>query len=393
VAPGTSAPYPQNLTPKASPLRPHCPAKDRLRLWIPHGALSTPPVDAGVDTSLGEELIQRIRTVKSFAWAGSTLEAYGTGLLTYMVFCDEQNVPESERAPTSPKLLQAFIATLAGAYAGSTVINFVCGIRAWHILHGIPWAINKEETDALIKGARALAPASSKKAPRPPLTLDMISKIRDHLNLTKPIDAAVFACLTTSFWGAARLGETTVTKRDAYNPATHASRGGVVLETDRSSGRVITKFKLPRTKTEKDGEFISWMPQEGPADPEAAWVNHLKVNSGAPSDAHLFAYKHGSEWRPLSRREFSKSINAALKAAGLPPMQGHSIRIGAALEYLLRGVSFETLKVKGRWKSDAYRVYLRDHAQILAPHMQALPEQHQAFVRHSTGTTLVPDTA
>ena len=35
------------------------------------------------------------------------------------------------------------------------------------------------------------------------------------------------------------------------------------------------------------------------------------------------------------------------KAAGLEPLQGHGIRIGATLEYLLWGVSFEVMKAKG----------------------------------------------
>jgi hypothetical protein len=51
----------------------------------------------------------------------------------------------------------------------------------------------------------------------------------------------------------------------------------------------------------------------------------------------------------------------------MPIKHGHSIRIGATLEYLLRGVPFEAMKSIGRWSSDSFSKYLRKHAQILRP--------------------------
>ena len=61
-------------------------------------------------------------------------------------------------------------------------------------------------------------------------------------------------------------------------------------------------------------------------------------------------------------------------------MHGHGIRIGATLEYLLRGIPFDVMKVKGRWVSNAFQLYLRKHNQILAPYMQSmLPEMALEF--------------
>jgi len=50
---------------------------------------------------------------------------------------------------------------------------------------------------------------------------------------------------------------------------------------------------------------------------------------------------------------------------------------------LLRGVPFDVVKAIGRWASDAFRLYLRKHAQILAPYMQAVPSLHEHFIRYS----------
>lgn len=62
-------------------------------------------------------------------------------------------------------------------------------------------------------------------------------------------------------------------------------------------------------------------------------------------------------------------------------MQGHGIRIGATLEYLLRGVPFDAVKVIRRWKSDAFLLYLRKHAEIMAPYMQ--PELHRELMNYT----------
>ncbi len=120
------------------------------------------------------------------------------------------------------------------------------------------------------------------------------------------------------------------------------------------------------------------------------------MNSPHPDKA-LFAFRHRSGQRSLTKSAFISRIQKAAAAAGLPRIHGHSIRIGATLEYLLRGVPFDVVKVKGRWRSDAFIGYLRKHAQVLAPYMQAQPALHTTFqqlispttnqVRHLTPTT------
>ncbi|KAF8126029.1 hypothetical protein EV363DRAFT_1125441, partial [Boletus edulis] len=175
------------------------------------------------------------------AWAPSTLESYGSGLLIYHTFCDLKAIPEEQRAPTSSDILAAFISSLAGTYAGSTVVNYVNGVHAWHTIHRLPWKLRSDETDALLKAAKLLAPPSSKRPPREPYTIDIIVKIRSHLNLQDPLDAAVFACLTTTFFATARTGEFTTPSQHTFDPATHITRAHVSHQRDRH-GLEVTNF-------------------------------------------------------------------------------------------------------------------------------------------------------
>ena len=319
------------------------------------------------------------------SWDDSTRSTYGAGLLIFHVFCDRRDTPEADRAPASPDLIKIFIATIAGAYSAKTISNYVSGIRAWHKLHGLAWGLEGSDFETLIRAAQKKAPPSSKRSQRQPITPSYIEKIRAQLDLTTPRHAAAYACLTTAFYTAARLGEFTVPNLKDFNPARHAKPADVRDEIDRNGNR-ITVFTLPRTKTKIEGEDVFWAAQEGPTDPKAAWENHLAVNAPPPG-SHIFAYRHADTHRPLTKPEFMKIMRSAALQAALQPFQGHSIRIGATLEYMLRGLSFEAMKAKGRWSSDSFHTYLTQHAQILAPYIQSHPRLHESFLRSTIPST------
>ncbi|KDQ52909.1 hypothetical protein JAAARDRAFT_137970 [Jaapia argillacea MUCL 33604] len=376
----TPTPYSSGLTPAVSHLRPHCLARHRLRLWKPlHPRTSLD--SQGRPLGLSPADLERIEDVITHAWAESTRELYGSGLLVFHVFCDNKSIPEDQRAPASSLLTSSFVSTIAGAYAGRTISKYLYGVRAWHILHGLEWSLNEPEMEALLKAASTLAPTSSKRKKRQPYTIAFISSLRDHLIPDNPLDAAVYACLTTTFYTAARVGEFTVRRLDAFDPTIHVKPSDKRQDQDRN-GLTTTTFHLPRTKSSLDGEDVYWARQDGPTDPEAAWAKHQEVNQ-PPADGHLFAYRFKEGYRPMTKTKFLERLRAAAREAGLEPLQGHGIRIGSTLEYLLRGLPFDVVKAKGRWASDAFTLYLRKHAQIMAPYMQATPLIHDAFVRYT----------
>ena len=118
-------------------------------------------------------------------------------------------------------MMSAFIAHLVGAYASSTVVNYVSMVQAWHAIHGLEWRINKREADLLYKAAWNLAPPTAKRPAREPYTLGTIASIRAQLDLMSPLHAAVFACLTTTFFAAACTGEFTIPNLKAFDSARH----------------------------------------------------------------------------------------------------------------------------------------------------------------------------
>ncbi|EGO01831.1 hypothetical protein SERLA73DRAFT_120479 [Serpula lacrymans var. lacrymans S7.3] len=247
----------------------------------------------GLPTNLTPEDFAQIQDILSNAWASATRDTYGTGLLAFHIFCDKKAIPEVQRALASQVLLAAFVATIAGAYATSTICNYLARVRIWHILHGMVWNPDERETEA--KQTQPQHPT-----PRE-FTLPNLCSL-------------------------------------SFSPITHVTPAHVSSSKDRNNLR----------------EDVLWTHQEGPTDPEAALLNHFRVNNPLPNTP-LFAYAHKHSHKALTKAKF--------------------------LQYLLRGLPFDVVKVHSHWSSDAFTLYLHKHSQILALYIQAAPVVHNQFVR------------
>ena len=373
-------PYHLDLAPSPSPLRPHCPTKDHLRLWCPApNPLSIAPPIAS------EENLDRILQVLNASWQDSTKATYGAGLLVFHIFCDQQNIPEPMHCPTPAQLVLAFLSCCVGAYAGATLSNYATGLRAWHTLHGQPWLVDPDTLKQCLEGATKLAPPSSKRPLCAPFTTDIIASLKQMLSLNQPLDAAIFTCMAVCFWCIARLGEFTVMNLKAFNPAKHIMRSAVSSISD-CHGLEVIRFDLPWTKMTPStgcGKSVQCAKQEGPSDPITALHNHFHVNP-APPDSHLFAwrFKDGS-FHPLTRKQFLSHLSELTTCLGLANIKGHSLCIGGTLEYLLRGIPFEVVQSQGCWAGKAFSLYLCKHAMILAPYLQAELPGNKPFTRYA----------
>ncbi|KZP10956.1 hypothetical protein FIBSPDRAFT_757416 [Athelia psychrophila] len=365
---GTSRPrpYAPNLVPLVSVSRPHCLAWDRLQLWLPQAKQL--PGCAGISN----DDLDRILAVIAASYAEGTRETYGSGLLIYHVFCDQRQIPELERCPVCPALMLTFIANCAGAYSGKTLATYVFAVRAWHTIHGQVWATNDAEMKAALTGAAKLAPPKSKKPKRAPWTITLLQSVCAALNPSNPLHVAVKSAATAIFFSAARTGEFLQKTLTSFDPKLHVKPSNLSKKVDRD-GNTVTSVHLPVTKVAPDGEDVAWGPQQIPGiDPDTLLAEHMRINKPAPNGP-LFAWRHTKGPRALTKAEFMKCINDTTNTLGLDHMQGHSLQIGATLEYLLRGLSFETVKAIGCWSSDAFILYLRQHAVILAPYLQGTP--------------------
>ena len=85
----------------------------------------------------------------------------------------------------------------------------------------------------------------------------------------------------------------------------------------------------------------------------------LKMRSSSDLADPLLVDSHGNV---LRRAYFVSTMKLLISLLGLSPIDfsGHSLRAGAATSGANQGLDSWEIKMLGRWRSDAYNVYLRD---------------------------------
>lgn len=291
-----------------------------------------------------------------------TRSNYGAGLLRYTQFCDSIFIPEAERMPAAEALLSQFTAAFAGTTSAKTLNNWLAGLQFWHVINGAQWQ-GAQLLHHTRRGFSKMVPSSSRRAKRPPVTIDALCILFDNLDLTLPFDAAVSAVALIAFWCCCRLGELVIPSINVFDPSKHVSRSVTPI----SSFEVMDKhnsqaavFHIPWTKTTMErGADISLTSREHRTCPLRALEQHLLTNSGIPEGAPLFAYLTDSGWSPMTRPAFLARCNEIWMSQGFPNMPGHAFRIGGATELLLQGVHPDVVSTQGRWSSDAFLEYWR----------------------------------
>lgn len=325
-----------------------------------HGQYQLIP-DSSSFPTLSNNNALAIQGVITQGLAAGTQSNYQSAVNNFLRFCETNGVPEYARFATHEPILCAFVASLATSHSGSSASNIVAGLRTWHTLHNKTWQ-GSTRLQVVIRGVAALAPSSSRRDPRAPVTLEMLRFLHSVLNLNDPLDAAIFAAAVVAFWGQCRLGELLGTSRQHHRPSSFPSRSDL---NDPFSAQGSRELHLPRTKTRQHtGDKAILLRQSAPVDPIDALANHFRVNHAVPSNHHLFAFsmhsRQGPVIRCLTKEVFINRCNDVWVRAGFPRITGHCFRIGGTTELLLKGLAPDLVRSMGRWSSDAHLRYWRD---------------------------------
>ena len=173
----------------------------------------------------------------------------------------------------------------------------------------------------------------------------------------------IWAACCVGFFGFLRCGEFLVSDGCDFDPNTHLSLADISFDTSGESWSFVLSIKASKTDQFRKGALVALGATNLDLCPVAALLDYLAIRGPAPG--MLFCLEDG---RPLKRKAFTASIQQALSISGLDGTQfnGHSFRIGAATTASAVGLSDSTIKVLGRWSSDAFQGYIRPSPQDLA---------------------------
>ncbi|KAJ6620377.1 hypothetical protein B0H10DRAFT_2216152 [Mycena sp. CBHHK59/15] len=314
------------------------------------------------------EAFQKFLEVMLLGLDESTRSNYGAGLLRFTQFCDALGIHEEARMPASENLLAIFGSDAAGYSSDGTLNNWLAGLKIWHDINGAQWNGDSAQMKRIKAGVKKLVPKTSKRAKRPPVTIEHMYMLYSTLDLTNCRDAAVWAVACVAFWGCCRLGELLPTNQVSFHPSHHVTRGEeVMLELNDDGKAHSTGFHIPWSKvTKEEGADICVSEPEPGISTQYAMRQHLHANKNVPLHASLFAYETDTGGHHnLTKTEYLARVNGIWKAGGMLTVNGHSARIGGATELLLRGVNPDVVAQQGRWSSHSFLLYWRKIQTIL----------------------------
>lgn len=267
---------------------------------------------------------------------------YQNYLSQFQLFARHYNFPIF---PTSPRAVVAFAAYLyEKGYAPSTIASHFSAISYYHKLSGLIDPADSFIVRKLLQGARKLSPAADS---RLPITKDILIRLIDSVTFVTHLpyhQALLAAMFSLAFYAFLRVGEITGSTSNVllFNQITITSNVIYIRFTHfkHHCGTPVTIIVNPASK---------------PC-PVALLHRYLTLRGSSPGPLFILP---GQNY--LSRRYFTSMLHVALTYLGLNTAlyKSHSFRIGAATHAALLGLSDPEIQALGRWKSGAFKKYIR----------------------------------
>lgn len=304
--------------------------------------------------------------------AASTRKAYDAAKKRYRGFCAIKGV---QPPPASEPHLCQFASHLANEHlCHSTIKCYLSAVRHLHIAEGVgdPCISSMTCLEQVLKGIKmvqARSPPPSKPK-RLPITPDLLRKMKQSWQGgDRQNSSMLWAASTLCFFGFFRAGEITLTTESSFEDGAHLTFDDISVDSLVDPQVLTVKLKASKTDPFRVGIDICVGKTNDSLCPVAAGLAYMAMRGQGPGP--LFKFKDG---KPLTRARLVTEVRRALSTAGVDcrSYSGHSFRSGAATTAAKQGVGDATIKMLGRWKSNAYQLYVKTPRSQLAAISQRL---------------------
>ncbi|SGZ32130.1 BQ5605_C043g12088 [Microbotryum silenes-dioicae] len=295
--------------------------------------------------------------------AGRTAESnemYAMCILRYLQYCDDELVDRRDRFPAHPDVVRRFLTRIAlsgngvGAYSVSHFRRFRTAVEFWHTTHGLRMNYDPKMWTMQLAAAAATAPAPNQSDWRrlwttsgawPRGSISAVRSIRPCLLQRVRLGEFTADLADEEFIVERHLAVANARRIDA------TSEAPLRYELDLPFDKVRRRVGCTLVVSARDG---------GPFCPVGGIDNHFRLNNPPPRRLFSYRAREGGH-RQLTSSAFSRRIKHILEASGRAPLNNHSFRCGGATFYLREGVHTDHIRNLGRWSSNAFDRYWRQH--------------------------------
>ena len=234
--------------------------------------------------------------------------------------------------------------------APSSISLHLSALAYVHKLQGMPDPTDSFIVKKMISGVHKLR---AKPDTRLPITPDILRRMLDKLQFigaSKYTLRLLTAMFLLAFFAFLRVGEITVRSQ---KDTTYVIQLGDVVITE--SGIVLSMSNFKHNTTKRVVR-LAISPQTGPLCPVSAMYKYMSLRG--TSSGPLFCFP---DRRPVSRSFFVTHLHKAIHTIGMDTtaFKSHSFRMGAATYAASKGVCEDKIKLMGRWRSSAFKKYIR----------------------------------
>eukprot|EP00741_Cyanophora_paradoxa_P010356 tig00020531_g10020.t1 len=245
--------------------------------------------------------------------------------------------------------------------APSSVRTYMYAVQSLHVDSGFrTFMSSSPRLQRALKGIEHASPASDRPR-RLPITPEILSRLLQQ-SLTEPNgphDSLLLATtFSTAFFGFLHAGKICATRSPADPTRLFLRRDLSFHESPATPPFARLRLKASKTDQAWSGVDVDLPHVDDPVCAHCALRRLVDAFAHCPGD---FLFCHG-DGRPLHRSAFSAALVSWLVAAKVPAaqhLQPHSFRIGAATAAAEAGMPAYAIQLLGRWKSDAFLVYIR----------------------------------
>ena len=257
--------------------------------------------------------------------------------------------------PLTPASVALYVAYLFNLkYAPKTIQTYLSAISFLHKIQGFADPTKDFIIQKLVAGVHRLRPSVDM---RLPITAPILSRLLRAADLTlvgfnKILCQAMFSF---AFHTYTRRGELAISNPSQAQAVLQIQDVHVIFK--QGAAKEI-KVKISRFKHNTTGQphFISFETKQQNYCPVVLLLNYLRKRGNSPGSLFCDVAQ-----RPISRHFFDSKLRVCLNFCNLDSKcyKGHSFRIGAASWDAQNGVPDSQIRLRGRWKSDAFKKYIR----------------------------------
>lgn len=316
-------------------------------------------------------LITQAQTFLALAIGDNTRRTYAAGVNSYLAFTASHRV--SPIFPAGVETLCLWVTWLAQRLRTfATCKVYLAAVINRHAEMGLPHPLVDAPhiLDRTLAGIKRASANASK--PKLPITTSMLRLMLPDLRLQLRRDALLWAMMWTATAGLLRISEFTgaangdTDRLPRMQQLTLYDSGGTAYSMQQlraaAAPRAALRYASLHLNASKTDPFRTGVDIiiAAPAALSAlsAYAALCSAVSVLPS-APLFAFEDGM---PITRRWLMAQVDGLLRSIRCNPRaySSHSFRKGGAVSLQELGVEDSIIRRTGRWRSDAFHLYVRD---------------------------------